>query len=80
MNIERSIPELEAWYAQYDDESYRRESPDAYSNGLRHTADALLKDGAIDLDDWQKLTDLVDDAERRGLGDAVEAQVDDPTT
>jgi hypothetical protein len=29
MSIERSIPELEAWYAQYDDISYRRESPDA---------------------------------------------------
>ncbi len=30
MSIERSIPELKAWYAQYDDISYRRESPDAY--------------------------------------------------
>ncbi len=55
MSIERSIPELEAWYAQYDDISYRRESPDAYHHELVRTAEALRDDGAIDWDDWLAL-------------------------
>lgn len=55
MSIERSIPELEAWYAQYDDISYRRESPDAYYHELVRTAEALRDDGAIDWDDWLAL-------------------------
>ncbi len=49
MSIERSIPELEAWYAQYDDARYRRESPDAYHHELIRTAEALRDDGAIDM-------------------------------
>ena len=55
MSIERSIPELEAWYAQYDDISYRRESPDAYHHELVRTAEALRDDGFIDWDDWLAL-------------------------
>lgn len=58
MSIERSIPELEAWYAQYDDISYRRESPDAYHHELVRTAEALRDDGAIDWDDWLALKAL----------------------
>lgn len=29
MSVERNIAQLEAWYAQYDDGSYRCASPDA---------------------------------------------------
>ncbi|MBA6118117.1 hypothetical protein JET76_21125 [Pseudomonas putida] len=78
MSIERSIPELEAWYAQYDDDSYRLESPDAYYEGLVHTAEALLNDGAIEWDDWVALKALADEAQLGALPDAVQAHVDDP--
>ncbi|BDM22411.1 MULTISPECIES: hypothetical protein [unclassified Pseudomonas] len=78
MSIERSIPELEAWYAQYDDISYRRESPDAYHHELVRTAEALRDDGAIDWDDWLALKALADQAHVRALEDAVQAHVSDP--
>ena len=78
MSIERSIPELEAWYAQYDDASYRRESPDAYHHELLRTAEALRDDGAIDWDDWLRLKELADQAHLGALKDAVQARVDDP--
>jgi hypothetical protein len=48
MSIERSIPELEAWYAQYDDISYRRASPDAYHHELLRTAEALRQQNGDD--------------------------------
>lgn len=78
MSIERSIAHLEAWYAQYDDVSYRRESPDAYHHELIRTAEALRDDGAIDWDDWLALKALADDAHRHALAEAVQAHVDDP--
>jgi len=78
MSIERSIPELEAWYAQYDDDSYRRESPDAYHHELVRTAEALRDDGAIDWDDWLALKALADEAHLGALQAAVQAQVEDP--
>ncbi|MCW2271327.1 hypothetical protein D3C77_00400 [compost metagenome] len=80
MSIERTIPELEAWYAQYDDESYRRESPDFYHKALIRTAEALRDDGAIDWDDWLALKGLADEVHLNALGDAVEAKLDDPDT
>jgi hypothetical protein len=70
--------ELEAWYAQYDDISYRRESPDAYHHELLRTAEALRDDGAIDWDDWLALKALADEAHIRALEDAVQAHVSDP--
>jgi len=78
MSIERSIPELEAWYAQYDDDSYRRESPDAYHHELVRTAEALRDDGAIDWDDWLALKALADEAHQGALQAAVQAHVEDP--
>ncbi|MEJ5865816.1 hypothetical protein [Pseudomonas farsensis] len=78
MSIERSIPELAAWYAQYDDESYRREAPDAYHHELVRTAEALRDDGAIEWDDWLALKALADDAHVLALQAAVQARVDDP--
>lgn len=78
MSIERSIPELEAWYAQYDDTSYRTESPDVYHHALVRTAEALRDDGAIDWDDWLALKALADEAHVRALEDAVQAHVSDP--
>lgn len=67
MSIERSIPELEAWYAQYEDISNRRE-----------TAEALRDDGAIDWDDWLARKALADQVPVRALEDAVKAHVSDP--
>ncbi|WP_341782865.1 hypothetical protein [Pseudomonas putida] len=78
MSIERNIPELEAWYTQYDDISYRRASPDAYHHELLRTAEALRDDGAIDWDDWLALKALADEAHIRALEDAVQAHVSDP--
>ena len=78
MSIERSIPELEAWYAQYDDVSYQRESPDAYHHELVRTAEALRDDGAIDWDDWLQLKAMADQAHINALADAVRAHVEDP--
>jgi hypothetical protein len=78
MSIDRSIPELEAWYAQYDDVSYRRESPDAYHHELVRTAEALRDDGAIDWDDWLHLKAMADQAHINALADAVRAHVEDP--
>jgi hypothetical protein len=78
MSIDRSIPELEAWYAQYDDVSYRRESPDAYHHELVRTAKALRDDGAIDWDDWLQLKAMADQAHINALADAVRAHVEDP--
>lgn len=80
MSIERSIPELAAWYAQYDDISYRRESPDAYHHELVRTAEALRDDGIIDWDDWLALKTLADQAHVHALEDAVRAHVIDPDT
>nr|WP_314483218.1 hypothetical protein [uncultured Pseudomonas sp.] len=80
MSIERSIPELAAWYAQYDDISYRRESPDAYHHELVRTAEALRDDGIIDWDDWLALKALADQAHVHALEDAVRALVIDPDT
>ncbi|MBM3112932.1 hypothetical protein H8F21_03190 [Pseudomonas sp. P66] len=80
MSIERSIPELEAWYAQYDDESYRRESPDLYHKALIRTAEALRDDGAIDWDDWLALQALADGAQVNALERAVEEKLADPDT
>lgn len=80
MSIERSIPELEAWYAQYDDDSYRRESPDAYHHELLRTAEELRDDGAIDWDDWLALKALADEAHVGALQAAVQSHVDDPGT
>ncbi|KIY41191.1 hypothetical protein TZ03_08360 [Pseudomonas sp. 10-1B] len=78
MSIERSIPELEAWYAQYEDISYRRESPYAYHHELVQTAEALRDDGAIDWDVWLARKALADQAPVRALEDAVKAHVSDP--
>ncbi|CAH0646448.1 MULTISPECIES: hypothetical protein [Pseudomonas] len=78
MSIERSIPELAAWYAQYDDVSYRSESPDAYHHELLRTAEALRDDGTLDWDDWLALKALADEAHVRALEDAVQAHVNDP--
>ena len=78
MSIDRSIPELEAWYAQYDDVSYRRESPDAYHHELVRTAEVLRDDGAIDWDDWLQLKAMADQAHINALADAVRAHVEDP--
>ncbi|MNE64916.1 hypothetical protein D3C76_462170 [compost metagenome] len=78
MSIERSIAQLEGWYAQYDDISYRRESPDAYYHALVRTAEALRDDGAIDWDDWLALKALADEAQVGALDDAVDAHVKDP--
>ncbi|MBF8675789.1 hypothetical protein IRZ53_13780 [Pseudomonas fulva] len=80
MSIKRSIPELAAWYAQYDDISYRRESPDAYHHELVRTAEALRDDGIIDWDDWLALKGLADQAHVHALEDAVRAHVIDPDT
>ncbi|HCP31506.1 MAG TPA: hypothetical protein DIT96_18240 [Pseudomonas sp.] len=80
MSIERSIPELAAWYAQYDDISYRRESPDAYHHELVRTAEALRDDGIIDWDDWLALKALADQAHVHTLEDDVRAHVIDPDT
>jgi len=80
MSIERSIPALAAWYAQYDDISYRRESPDAYHHELVRTAEALRDDGIIDWDDWLALKALADQAHVHALEDAVRAHVIDPDT
>lgn len=80
MSIERSTPELEAWYAQYDDHSYRDASPDAYHQALIRTAEALRNDGAIDWDDWLALKGLADQAQLHALQDAVQAHVNDPDT
>ncbi|HDS1695244.1 MULTISPECIES: hypothetical protein [Pseudomonas] len=78
MSIERNIAALEAWYAQYDDISYRRASPDAYHHELLRTAEALRDDGAIDWDDWLALKALAAEAHIRALEDAVQAHVSDP--
>ena len=56
MSVERNIAQLEAWYAQYDDGSYRCESPNASHHELVRTAEALRDDGAIDWDDWLEPT------------------------
>ena len=80
MSIDRSIPELEAWYAQYDDVSYRRESPDAYHHELVRTAEALRDEGAIDWDDWLQLKAMADQAHVNALQQAVQALIDDPNT
>ncbi|HDS1818740.1 TPA: hypothetical protein QEM96_003414 [Pseudomonas putida] len=80
MSIERSIPELEAWYAQYDDVSYQRESPDAYHHELVRTAEALRDEGAIDWDDWLQLKAMADQAHVNALQQAVQALIDDPNT
>lgn len=78
MSIERTIPELAAWYAQYDDVSYRDESPDAYHHELIRTAEALRDDGIIDWDDWLAFKALADTAHTHALERAVQAHVDDP--
>ncbi|MBA1204117.1 hypothetical protein G7009_20560 [Pseudomonas capeferrum] len=78
MSIERSIPELAAWYAQYDDKSYQLESPDAYHHELIRTAEALRDDGVIDWDDWLALKILADTADRDSVSQAVQAHVNDP--
>lgn len=80
MSIDRNIPELTAWYAQYDDVSYRSESPDAYHHELVRTAEALRDDGVIDWDDWLALKALADDAHVNALAEAVQAHVNDPDT
>ena len=80
MSIDRTIPELTAWYAQYDDVSYRSESPDAYHHELVRTAEALRDDGVIEWDDWLALKALADDAHVNALAEAVQAHVNDPDT
>lgn len=78
MSIERSILELAAWYAQYDDKSYQNESPDAYHHELIRTAEALRDNGVIDWDDWLALKALADDANKGSVAGAVQAHVNDP--
>lgn len=78
MSIERSITELDAWYAQYDDDSYRHESPDAYHQALVQIAEQLRDKGAIDWDDWLRLKELADQAHDRALKEAVDSRVSDP--
>lgn len=80
MPVDRTTPELTAWYAVLDDQSYRLESPDAYHQTLVTLAQALLDDGAIEWDDWLALTAMADEANRHAIEAAVDAKVDDPDT
>ncbi|WP_397453669.1 hypothetical protein [Pseudomonas sp. NA-150] len=58
MSVNRTEVQLEAWYALFDDERYRLEDPDGHHATLLHTAQALLRDGAIEWDDWLSLKEL----------------------
>ncbi|MBJ9977695.1 hypothetical protein IAE35_17135 [Pseudomonas sp. S75] len=80
MSIDRTLPELAQWYAQYDDASYRQASPDAYHQGLLHTAQALRDEGALAWDDWLALKALADQAHMDAVDEAVRCHVSDPNT
>ena len=80
MSVDRNTPELKAWYAVLDDQSYRLESPDAYHQALVSLAQALLDDGAIEWDNWLALKAMADEANTHAIEAAVEAKVDDPDT
>jgi hypothetical protein len=52
--------ELKAWHLLLEDDSYRLDFPDDFYQTLVARADELVLREVINLDEWQKLKDVLD--------------------
>lgn len=68
--------ELKAWHLLLEDDSYRLDFPDDFHQTLVVRADELVLREVINLEQWQKLKDVLDTVHRQTLQGLMAQQRD----
>ena len=68
--------ELKAWHLLLEDDSYRLDFPDDFYQTLVGRADELVLREVINLDEWQKLKDVLDTVHQQTVQSLMAQQRD----